>query len=116
MCEIKRYRFPECCNREKWIITKNPAFCEDMAPGATCRPQCCLFIGGVVEVEVVCGECERGEGVGGREVVGDGGSEMDGVGETQLDRGEDGRVGRTGGWGGREGGEEKERVICCRQV
>lgn len=78
MCEIKRYRFPDCCNREKWIITKNAAFCEDMDPRVRCRLSCCLFIGGVVEVEGVCGECEAefeekaGEGeVDGRREIGE---------------------------------------------
>jgi hypothetical protein len=60
MCEIKRVHFP-CCNREKWIITKNPSFCESPLPGTRCRPYFCMFIGdGVEEVKNgVCQECLR---------------------------------------------------------
>ncbi|OBT72064.1 hypothetical protein VF21_08898 [Pseudogymnoascus sp. 05NY08] len=98
MCEIKRYRFPDCCNREKWIITKNAAFCEDMDPRATCRLPWCLFIGGVVEVEGVCGECETAFGeIEGEEGV-DEGLEVEEVEEALGD--------------GREGGEGVERRRC----
>lgn len=100
MCEIRRCRFPSCCNREKWITTKNAAFCESMAPGARCRPRWCLFIGKeVVEAEGWCEDCERafafGE-VAGERVIG-GGLEMEMEMEGQIDV--EGMVG--GGKGGR---------------
>lgn len=58
MCEIRRLRFP-CCNRETWVYTKNPSFCESLAPGSRCQPSFCMFIGaGVEEVKGgICQEC-----------------------------------------------------------